>query len=164
MLHDITTNIWVITTNIWVGEFVYVNVTWYHSKVLSWRICLCECYITAKQSVELVKLFIYVNVTQQHNKYMSRRNCLSECYMISQQLYMSQRLCLCKCYMISQQIYELENLFMWMLRDITTKVWVEGIVYVNVTWYHNKYISQRICLCKCYMISQQIYELEKLFM
>jgi hypothetical protein len=29
---------------------------------------------------------------------------------------------------------------MWMLRDITTKISVEEIVYVNVTWYHNKYI------------------------
>jgi hypothetical protein len=69
-----------------------------------------------------VSEIVYVNVTEQHNKYMSRR------------------ICLCECYMISQQIYKSENLFMWMLRDITTNIWVEGIVYVNVTWYHNKYI------------------------
>jgi hypothetical protein len=75
------------------------------------------------------------------------------------------------------------KLFMWMLRDITTKFWVEGIVYVNVKWYHNKYIwvgeivyvnvtwyhtqiymSWRICLCKCYITAKQSVELVKLFM
>jgi hypothetical protein len=47
----------------------------------------------------------------------------------------------------SKQIYEQEKLFMWMLRDITTKISVEEIVYVNGTWYPTN-----------------IYELENLFM